>query len=550
MEALKVEEVRHLFLLPGSCNLEIVDALYGEGDIAAITARHEQAVAHMADAYARVLRRPGVCLLHNGPGLTNAVTGVAEAFLAHSPLVVISGAPMTRQLLKDSIQEIDQISLLKPIVKWNGQVNRAERIPELFRHAFRVANSGKRGPVHIDIPRDLLQEEVDVTFWPRASYHSFEGHSPDGVIREAANALLAAKRPLAICGGGVVWSDATEEAVQLGEMITMPLATSYGHLDAVPADHPLAVGQLGRDGSGAARKLAQDADVILALGTRLAHFTSFYSEEYIPRGSGIIQVEIDPKEIGRNFPVQLGIVGDAKEVTRKLIEAVKELGGGFPRNKERLKEILSIKDGWLSERAAEADPSRTPIKPQAVYPEVRKALNRDAIVTLDDGSCCGFAYHLMDFYRPRTFISPLDLACIGFGYPAALGAKVAEPGRQVVSINGDGGFIMNVQELATAVQHGLNVTAIVMNNNSWGSEKAYQKYYFNEHYLGVDLVNPDFVKLAESFGARGFRVERASEVGDAVKDALNCGRPSLVEVPVDPDEFAPPVRTDVLRMKG
>jgi len=185
-----------------------------------------------------------------------------------------------------------------------------------------------------------------------------------------------------------------------------------------------------------------------------------------------------------------------------------------------------------------------------VYGEVRRALERDAVVTLDDGSCCGFAYHLMDFYQPGTFISPLDLACIGFGYPAALGAKVAAPGRQVISINGDGGFQMNVQELATAVQHGLNVVAIVMNNNSWGSEKAYQKYYFAERYVGVDLVNPDFVKLADSFGARGFRVDRASQVGDALRDALKCGRPSMVEVPVDPDEFAPPVRTDVLRLKG
>ncbi|MFQ5762200.1 MAG: thiamine pyrophosphate-binding protein [Candidatus Bathyarchaeia archaeon] len=548
VQCLREQHVEDMFFLSGSCILPILDALYDAADINCVGARHEQNVVQMADGYARVKQKPGVSLVHNGPGLTNTITGVAAAHLAFSPLVVLSGAPMTQHVNRGSIQEVDQVPLMKPVTKWSARVPRIESIPPTIRQAFRAATSGRKGPVHVDLPRDCLIEKLDYEPQTESTATSTASGACGNpiLVKTATNLLLNAAKPLIIAGGGVLWANATSTVIQLAETLTAPMATSYGHGDAVPSDHPLSVGQLGRDGSKAARKMASEADVILALGTRLAHFTSYYSREYIPLHARIIQVEIEASEIGKNFPVTVGIHGDAAAVARQILDEVSTRKGGvLQRDAVRLERILAAKEEWRQQRS-DMDSDSVPLKPQRVYKEIRAAAPRSAIVVLDDGACCSFGHHLLDFFEPRTFLSPLDLACIGWAYPAALGAKTATPDRSVVAICGDGGFSMSLVELATAVQHNIPIVAVVMNNNCWGAEKAYQKYYFNNRYMGSDLRNPDFAEVARNFGATGFKVEKPGELKSALQEAFKLAVPSLVEVLVDPEELPPPARTDAM----
>jgi sulfoacetaldehyde acetyltransferase len=547
VESLRVEGVKYLFGLPGSCMLEILDVLYDSPDIKFISTRHEQVAAHMADGYARVSGTPGVCMTTNGPGATNLVTGIAGAMLAHSPVIAITGASMTSQIYRDSFQEIDQVSIFKPITKWSVQVNRAERIPEMFRQAFRMAMSGKKGPVHIDLPRDLLYEKMDVDIQPKERYRPNVRVGGDTqAVTTALQLLRKAERPVIVAGGGVLWSGATEEVLEFAESLTIPVATSYGRNDAIPSKYPLAVGPLGRGGWESAIRLVKEADVILAAGSRLSHFTTYYGYEFIPRGAMIIQIEIDPKELGRNYPVEVGILGDVKTILQEMIRKVKA-SGSTSRQNRRLREIQTTKEEWLAEREKAWSSPHIPIKPQRVYKELNSVLPKDVIVTLDAGSACGFAYQMLDFSMPRSFIPPLDFGCVGIGYPTGLGAKVARPDRPVVTLSGDGGFAMAIHDIGTAVKYKIPTVTIVMNNFCWGSEKAYQKYFYEERYIGSELVNPDFAKLAELFGAKGQRVEKPEELAPAIESALTSGLPEIIDVIIDPEELAPLARKDAVR---
>lgn len=554
VEVLRAEEVKHVFYLPGSGILPILDALYDADEIQTIHTRHEQSAAHMADGYARATGKPGVCLVPNGPGITNTISGIATAQAAYSPVVLIAGAPVTAQMGRETIQEIDQQAVLKPLVKWNTHTTHADRIPELLRHAFRVALSGRKGPVHVDIPRDLLYEVVDINVVHWKDYRTTGKMRGDlNLVKQAAEQLITSKRPLIIAGGGVLWDEATPQALALAELLTIPIATSYGHMDAIPSDHPLAVGQLGRDGSEAARRLTQNSDLILALGTELGHLTTFYGYKYIPKGTPIIQVNIDPREIGRNYPVEIGIVGDIKEITKELTSETKALlGETAPKNQPRLEEITNIKEEQKTENADKANCEAMPIKPQRVFKELRDFAARDAIIVLDEGGTCTFGNHLLEFYQPRTFLSPLKFACLGWAFPAALGAKVANPHRQVFTVCGDGGFAMSMHELGTAVQYDIPVVVLVLNNYSFGSEKASQKYFFESRYIGTDLINPNFTKVAEAYGAFGVKVEKPSDLRSALQEASNAGTVAVIDVTVDPEELARPARRDEMipRLRG
>ncbi len=551
VESLRSEGVKHVFYTAGSCILPILDALYDAEDIRGIAAKHEQSAAHMADAYARTTGTPGVCLVHNGPGLTNTISGVATAYRAHSPLIILSGAPATSHIYLDSVQEVDQQSLLRPVVKWNAQVNRAERILELMEYAFRVATTGRMGPVHLDIPRDLQYKVIDMDPLPTKNHRQGERVRGDpDLIKAAAERLIQAERPLIIAGGGVVWSDATQPLIELAEVLTIPVATSYGHVDAFPSNHPLAVGQLGRAGSGAARRLALEADLILALGTRLGHFTTYFRYDYISSEAAVVHVDIDAEAVGRYYPVAVGIVGDAREVVGELLDALKtHLHDMNPRNPGRLVEITAIKESWREETVLKTDSASFPIKPQRVFKELREIADDNAIFALDAGSACAYGYHLLECHEPRTFLSPLEFACMGWGYPAAIGAQAAKPDRQVFAICGDGAFTMSMQEIGVAVQYDLPVVGVVLNNHCLGAEKAYQKHFFDERYYGVELDSPDFAKIADAFGAKGLSVERPSEIKPALREALNSGVPSIIDVSIDPEELTPPARTDVVKRR-
>ncbi|HLF04570.1 MAG TPA: thiamine pyrophosphate-binding protein [Dehalococcoidia bacterium] len=550
VELLRQEGVSHIFGIVGSSFLDILDPLYDRTDIRFIGVRHEQGAALMADGFSRISGAPSVCLVTNGPGVVNLTYGIASAFVAHSPVVVLAPSASREHQNRASTQEFDQVSLFKPITKASFQINTVERLPDALRHAFRVATSGKMGPVLVDIPRDLMPgAELELEVMPPDTYRSGQTRSRGdlNLIEKAARVLLGAQRPVILAGGGVQWSGASGEVTQLAELLGAAIVTSYGRADAVPSDHPHFLGHLGRLGAPEAIEAIRQADVILAAGTRLAQSTTFFDHRYIPASARIVQIEIDPQEIGRNYPVAVGIEGDAKAVLDELLNQVRE---AEPRpNPQWVSEISD----WSSRRNArlegEGRLSSLPMKPQRVYAELRKVMPRDAIVAFDAGLAPNFCQDRLNFYQPRSLISPLELGGLGFSFPAALGAKFAAPDRPVVNFNGDGGFLFNVQEFATAVEYGLRVVTVVMNNNCWGSEKAYQRYAFNQRYVGADIKNPRFDKLAEVFGGKGFYVERPQDIGDAMLQALDAPGPSIIEIPTDPDEMPRPARLAEVQAK-
>ena len=535
---LKAEGVTHIFGIVGHTFLGVLDALYDQREITYLGVRHEQGGAFMADGYARATGRPGVCLVTAGPGAINLLTGIAAAHAAHSPVVALAGGPMTTHYHKDAFQEFDLVSMFKPVTKLALRVDRPERIPELLRHAFRIALTGRRGPVFLELPRDVLQaHDIDAEILPPDRYR-LQAPPPANreQVQQAAQVLLQSERPLILAGGGINWSNAQEELVRLAELLTIPLVTAYGHNDVVPNHHPLYIGPLGRAGAPEAAEACRRADTILAVGTKLGQFTTFYDSRAIHPGARLIHSDIDEEEIGRHYPVTMGLAGDAKRVLAQLMESVQQQG---PRgaNGPWAREAAALRDKRLRRLEGEASLSSMPVKPQRVYAELRKALPPETIVTLDAGAAGAYGYDRLAFSYPRTFFTPLDLGGLGFAFPVALGAKLGRPQAPVLAIHGDGGFLMNALELETAVRCRIPVTTLVMNNNCWGSEKAFQRDLYGARYIGCDLTNPRFDKLAELVGAHGFYVDRPEDIGEALRHALSLDLPSVIEVPIDPEEL-------------
>ena len=543
IEMLKQEGVSHIFGIVGSSFLDILDPLFDRSDVKFIGTRHEQGAALMADGYSRISGKPSVCLVTNGPGVLNLTYGIGSAFVAHSPVVVLAPSASRSHQNRASTQEFDQVALFKPITKAAFAINKIEVLPEALRHAFRVATSGKMGPVMIDIPRDLLPgAEIDLDLMTPDAYRPGQTRSRGDrdLIDKAAAVLSAAQRPVILAGGGVQWSDAGEEVCRMAELTGAAIVTSYGRADAVPNDHPNYLGHLGRLGSLEGIEAVRQADTILAVGTRLSQSTTFYDNRFIPADAKIVQIEIDPQEIGRNYPITVGIEGDAKAVMDGLLEKVRE---GEPRpNSGWVAEIGDLATRRTNRLDDEGKDTTMPMKPQKVYAELRKVIPRNAIVALDAGLAPNYGQDRLNYYEPRSLITSLDLGGLGFSFPASIGAKFAAPDRPVINFNGAGGFLFNAQEFSTLVENNLPVVTVVMNNGVWVSEKAYQRYAFNERYVGADVTNPRYDKYAEIFGGAGFYVERPEDIGNAMIEALNCGKPSIIEIPTDPDEMPRPAR--------
>ena len=445
-----------MFGIVGSSFLDILDPLYDRDDIRFIGVRHEQGAALMADGYSRISGAPSVCLVTNGPGVLNLTYGIGSAYVAHSPVVVLAPSASRSHQNRDSTQEFDQVALFKPITKAAFAINKIEVLPEALRHAFRVATSGKMGPVMIDIPRDLLPgAEIELDLMTPDSYRPGQTRSrgDQGLIDKAAAVLSSAQRPIILAGGGVQWSGAADEVCRMAELTGAAIVTSYGRADAVPNDHPNYLGHLGRLGSAEGIEAIRQADTILAVGTRLSQSTTCYDNRFIPEDAQIVQIEIDPQEIGRNYPVTVGIEGDAKAVMDGLLEKVRERE---PRPNQGW--VSEIRD-WNSRRATrlrdEEKLTGSSIKPQRAYAELRKVMPRDAIVALDAGLAPNYGQDRLNYYEPRSLITSLDLGGLGFSFPAAIGAKFAAPDRPVINFNGDGGFLFNAQEFSTAVQYNL-----------------------------------------------------------------------------------------------
>ena len=536
VESLRAEGVQHVFGLIGSAGMEIFDALYDARDIRFIGVRDERTGTHMADGYARASGRAGVFLAgQNGPGATNLVTGIAQAMAAYSPLVAIAGSLSTVHVYRDAFQEVDQQALFRPITKKTWTVTQAARLPEMVREAFRTALTPRRGPVVLNVPRDLLAESAEfgpiATPQGRAMMGSLAGDA--SLVANAAALLAGAAKPLIIAGGGVKNTRAHAQTLKLAELLNAPVALSPGHGDAIPCDHPLYAGQVGPRGNLVASGMAREADVILALGTRLGFNTTFYTYDNLNVAAKIIQVEIEPTAIGRFFPVAIGMLGDAGTVARQLADAL--AGHRATAANEWTRDFQSRRRAMLEEREREGAKDSDPIQPARLFKALRATLPKDAIITMDAGTLCLQATDQLEYHQPPALFTPLDFGLVGFSYASGLGIKLACPDRTVVSLMGDGGFGMTVSEIGTAVANRINTVCIVMNNGCWGAEKAYQRDFFGARYLGADVPNPPYDKLAGLYGAAGFRVERADGIEKAVGEALACGKPAIVDIQVDPN---------------
>jgi thiamine pyrophosphate-dependent acetolactate synthase large subunit-like protein len=411
----------------------------------------------------------------------------------------------------------------------------------MLHYAFRTALSGKRGPVFLDIPRDLLENQtIETEIMAPQTYRAVDERLPGDpqAIQRAVELLTQAQRPLLLAGGGIIDAEGSDEAVALAELLDMAIVPSYGHNDVVPNSHRLYVGPPGGRGAGEALEAMHRADVILALGTRLNQGSTAWNYSVINPQSRIVQVDIDALEIGRNYPVAVGIIGDAKAVGQQLLRALRnQFPEGRP-NPTWRGDVEALAARRQARLRAERELSGEPMMPQRVYPELEKALPRDCMVTIDAGVAPGLGYDRLRFELPRTMFNYAGHGGLGMGYCVGLGTKLGRPDRPAVSLQGDGGFLYTSQELNTAVRWNIPLVSIVLNNRCHGAEKAQQQRFFNQRYIGVDLVNPRFDKLAEVYGARGFYVERPQDIADVVREALTLDGPSVIEIPVA--EYFPP----------
>lgn len=537
VEALRAEGTRHVFGLIGSATMELFDALYDASEINFIGVRDERTGTHMADGYARVSGDPGVILAgQNGPGATNLVTGLSQAKAAFSPVVSIAGALSSQHVYRDAFQEVDQQSVFTPVTKKTWTAPSTDRVPELFREAFRTAMTPRKGPVQLNLPRDVLsgQAEFDMPMQTPAQYRSFHlpGAHPDA-IAQAATLLTGARQPVIVTGGGIKNTLGHDQAIALAQALNCPLVSAPGHGDGIPFAHPLNAGQMGPRGNPVASRLVKEADVILALGTRLGFNSTFYSYDNINRDAQIIQIELEPTAIGRFFPITLGIWADAPTAAQQLADAVTSIQRRAAAD-AWVSGFQTERQAYLAKRDADADMSH-PTQPSGLFKTLRGVLPEDAAITMDAGTLCLQATDALNYHHPRSLFTPLDFGLVGFSFACGLGIKAARPERPVVSFMGDGGFGMTISELSTAVDYGLNTVTVVMNNQCWGAEKAYQRDFFGERYIGADITSPDFAQAAELYGAAGFRADRLSDVAGAVEAALACGKPAVVDVAVDPN---------------
>ena len=533
VQALKKEKTKHVFGLIGSATMEIFDALYNEKSIKFIGVRDERTGSHMADGYARASNRPGVILAgQNGPGATNLVTGIAQAAAAFSPVVSIAGFISTKDNVKDAFQGVDQQSLFKSITKKTWTVSKVKKIPKIFSEGFKLAMSPRRGPVQINLPRNILSEEAKFNINNNEKSYKTTDNSKGkkNDIKKAVKIINIAKKPVIIAGGGIKYEGNYKEVIKLAELINTPIVTSAGHGDAIPFNHKLNFGQMGPRGNLVASQLVKEADVIIALGTRLGFNSTFFSYENLNKKAKIIQVELENKMLGRYFPISVGICADASTVAKQLYNKIKI---------NKLEKVNIWTRKYLNERASYLQTrdkiiKNFPIQPANLFKQLRSILPKNSAITLDAGTLCLQATDALNYYNPPSLFTPLDFGLVGFSFACGLGVKVARPDKTVISLMGDGGFGMTVSELSTAVNYNINTITIVMNNKSWGAEKAYQKDFFGKRYIGSDISSPPFDKIAELYGAKGFKVERTSEIGEAVKAALKCNKPAVIDVAIDP----------------
>ena len=535
IESLKNMGVKTIFGYPGGQTIPFYDMLY-DADMDHILVRHEQCAAHAADGYARASGRVGVCLATSGPGATNLVTGIGTAYMDSSPIVAITGQVPTHLIGNDAFQEADIIGITMPIVKYSYQPKNPDMIPSIIKSSFEIASTGRPGPVLIDVPKEVQEGELTEF---KDDLIETPGYNPTvkGNIRQikkASELIKQSKKPMILAGAGVIISNACCELKKLAETINAPVMTSLLGKGAFDETSDLALGMLGMHGRKVSNDYINESDLLIAIGVRFSDRTTGRLDSFAP-DTKVIHIDIDPAEIGKNVEVDLPIVGDARNTLSSLNKVLKdyksspEVNEGADMIKQKKKELLP--------RVTYDD---VPLKPQTVIKEIAEALNPEAILTTDVGQNQMWAAHFFDTQKPRKFISSGGLGTMGFGFPAAIGAKVACPDDPVVSINGDGGFLMVCQELATVKEYDIPVIAVVLENRTLGMVYQWQSLLYNERHSQTLLGNsPDFVKLAESFGVNGVRVTKPGETKEALSSAIKDNEPVLLNVVIDSEEALP-----------
>jgi acetolactate synthase I/II/III large subunit len=521
-EALMREGVDTIFGYPGGVVLPIYDELLTLQDkLNHVLVRHEQGAVHMAEGYAKATGKVGVVLVTSGPGATNTVTGIANAYMDSTPIVIITGQVPCALIGNDAFQEVDTVGITRPCTKYSYLVRDARDLPAIIKEAFHLAQTGRPGPVLIDIPKDVCTQMAPFIYPEKIEAPGYEPHLLGDAekVKQAVARMRKARRPVLYIGGGVIHANAFEEVVELAERLSLPVTPTLMGLGGFPSGHPLALGMLGMHGMYWANMAISEADLIIAIGARFDDRVTGALNKFAPHAE-IIHVDIDPTSISKNIRAHIGITGDARSVIQQMLRELNQEGGAG--DAEALAEWWAQIEAWKAYAPLKVERSEDVIMPQHLIEELHRLTRGDAIITTDVGQHQMWLAQHYQFNGPRQNITSGGLGTMGFGFPAALGAQLAYPEKQVVAFVGDGGFQMTSQELATAVLAGANVKIIIMNNNNLGMVRQLQDLFYNKQYAHVALTgNPDFVRLAEAYGATGLRASHPSELREVLEQGLN-----------------------------
>jgi sulfoacetaldehyde acetyltransferase len=548
VETFVAEGVEYVFGIVGSAFMDALD-LFPAAGIRFISVAHEQAAAHAADGLARVTGKPQVCIGQNGPGAANFTSAITAAFWAHSPVVAVTPETGTMGIGTGGFQELDQMPMFAAQTKYQVRVNRPQRMAELARRAFYMAKA-EMGPTQLNIPRDYFYGDIETDIF--ATPDPNRGAGTEAEVARAAELLAQAEFPVILAGGGLVWAGGVGQAIALAEFLGAPVANSYLHNDSFPWTHPLSVGPIGYCGSQAAMKILARADVVLALGCRLGPFGTLpqYGLNYWPDAATIIQVDADAKVLGLSRRVDLAVCADAREYARNLLIILQAKYESPRPQQDRSPLIQKERETWRQVLNSWAAAPSERMHPRALLKTLAGAVPPGSIVTTDVGNTCSMANAYFGSTGPGEFLGPLSWGNCGISYGLALGAKLGRPDRAVFALQGDGAWgISGLAEVMTAVREGIPVIAVVFNNNQWGAEKKNQIDYYDNRFVGTNLTNPDFARLAEVMGAKGFRVEKADQVPDAVAAALAAGGPAVIDAVIEgaAEVLAEPFRRDALQ---
>jgi acetolactate synthase-1/2/3 large subunit len=542
LEALRCEGVEHVFGYPGGAVLDIFDAIVDTPDIQFILSRHEQGAVHAADGYARASGKVGVCLVTSGPGGTNTVTGIATACMDSIPIVVFSGQVSTNLIGNDAFQEADIVGITRPCTKHNYLIKYVADLPRVIKEAFYIAGTGRPGPVLVDIPKDVMRGLIHFKYPEKVA---LEGYNPTyrghmGQIKRIVSTILKSKRAVIYAGGGVILSNSSEELTAFARRMHVPVTTTLMGLGAFTADDPLWLGMLGMHGTYAANMAVTEADCLIAIGARFDDRVTGKTDEFAPKAK-IIHIDIDPTSISKNVQVDLPVVGDCKNVLQDMLADLQDEQEEIRELHKNIKPWLERIDTWKTEQPLryEMGPAT---KPQFVIEKINELAPEDAIISTEVGQNQMWTAQFYKFRKPRLFLTSGGLGTMGYGFPAAIGAQVAFPERTVIDIAGDGSIQMNIQELATAVQYKLPVKVMIINNGYLGMVRQWQSLFYKRRYSHTSLVvSPDFVKLADAYGAHGIRVKEPGDVTDAIREALSIKGPVFVDFVVEPEEDVYPM---------